>query len=68
MRHTGKCPKCGSENIQQNARVIQRDFRADIEIAVYENPEALVLRGEKARYTAGAWICMGCGFTELYCL
>ena len=68
MKQTGKCPKCGSRNIQQNARVRPWRLQRDVEAVVYEDPEAFVFKGETARYTLGAWICMGCGFTELYSL
>jgi predicted nucleic-acid-binding Zn-ribbon protein len=69
MRQSGKCPKCGSQNIVQNAKpVIFPHSTYELELAVYEKPEALLFKGEKERYTLGAWICKGCGYSELYSL
>ncbi len=68
MRQSGKCPKCGSEDIVANARQVIPYNNWPVEVAVYDKPEALVFMGEKERYTLGAWICKGCGYTELYCL
>jgi predicted nucleic-acid-binding Zn-ribbon protein len=69
MRQSGTCPKCGSQDIIGNAKpVIRYQTRLNVELAVYEDPEALIFKGEKERYELGAWICKGCGFTELYSL
>lgn len=67
MRQSGKCPKCGSQNIIANARA-KAGYEMPIDLVVYEDPEAILLKGRKERYTLGAWICQGCGYTELYCL
>ena len=69
MRRTGVCPKCGSSQILENARLLERgenNWRRDLEVTVYEKPEALLFKG---RHTGvlRAWICTGCGYTELYC-
>jgi predicted nucleic-acid-binding Zn-ribbon protein len=44
------------------------DSPVDLEISVYEKPEALIFKNEQARYTVRAWVCKGCGYTELYCV
>ena len=68
MRQSGKCPKCASQEIVANAKQVIPDIPRSVELAVYDRPEALVFKGEKERYTLGAWICRACGYTELYCL
>ena len=68
MRQSGKCPKCGSQDILGDARPKVWSHGWPVELAVYEDPDALVFRGEKERYDLAAWICKGCGFTEWYCL
>jgi len=68
MKQSGKCPKCGSQNIVQNARPVLSRLVTEVELAVYDKPEALLFKGEKERYELGAWICGGCGYTEFYCL
>ena len=70
MRQTGKCPKCGSTAILDNARVIDRgdsNFKHDLQLAIYANPDALIFKGER-KGTLAAWVCTNCGFTELYCV
>jgi predicted nucleic-acid-binding Zn-ribbon protein len=68
MKQTGKCPKCGSTRLIDRAHVLDYTFsgRQNLKVAVEKNPEAWrpeVLTGELA-----AWICIQCGFTELYCV
>jgi ribosomal protein L37AE/L43A len=68
MRQTGICPKCGSDRIAPNARVLDRGWEdrvRDLEVAVYDRPDG-ALKGER-RGTLTAWICTACGYTELYC-
>ena len=70
MRSTGRCPKCSSTAILDNARVIDRgdyNTKRDLEVAVYTQPEAWIFKGERKGRLA-AWVCTGCGFTELYCV
>lgn len=69
MRYSGKCPKCGSQNIVDNASALTHSphLGNHMELVIYEKPDALFLK-EKKRYTVGAWICTECGFTEFYCL
>jgi predicted nucleic-acid-binding Zn-ribbon protein len=70
VRISGKCPKCGSSDLLENTRIIDHghlNSKGDLEIAVYEKPEAWIFKGERAGVLR-AWICNGCGFTELYCV
>ena len=70
MRKSGVCPKCMSNDIVANARVVDRrhfNIEGALEIVAYENPEALLFKGKQAA-TVKAWVCKDCGFTELYCV
>lgn len=68
MRQNGKCPKCGSQDIVGNARPRLREYTETLDLAVLENPDAFLFKGEKERYVLAVWICKGCGYTEWYCL
>lgn len=70
MRRSGKCPKCSGAEILENTRVQARsafDGKDELHIVVYENPDALLFRGEHSSPLT-AWVCRSCGFAELYCV
>ncbi len=63
------CPKCKSEKVVPQARVMDRGHYSgdagNLTLVVYENPEALIFKGthEGALY---ARVCGECGYTELF--
>jgi predicted nucleic-acid-binding Zn-ribbon protein len=69
MKQSGKCPKCGSQNILEDLRVLYRNQNSlarDLEVPFFEKPQAFIFKG-KTTYTPAAWVCTACGYTELYC-
>jgi predicted nucleic-acid-binding Zn-ribbon protein len=68
MRQSGKCPKCGSQDIVANAKPRLQEHVESVDLVVYDKPDALLFKGEKERYELAAWICKACGYTEWYCL
>jgi predicted nucleic-acid-binding Zn-ribbon protein len=71
MRTSGKCPKCGSTNLLAAVHVFDYGGggRRNLEVAVETDPNAwwFLSKGER-RGQLAAWICIQCGFTELYCM
>ena len=68
MKKTGTCPKCGSSRLIKHATVVDRGHagsKQPLQVATYKDPDALFLKGEH-ECSVFAWICLGCGFTELY--
>ena len=67
MKKTGKCPKCGSSHLIKEATVVDYSSggKKPLQVATYKDVDALFLRGER-ECSVFAWICVGCGFTELY--
>lgn len=68
MKHTNKCPKCGSTEIIADAKAIDRghsDFQRELTVATFGKPDALVFK-EKHKTTISAWVCGQCGYLELY--
>jgi len=62
------CPKCSSDKIIPEVRIIDRNAHSSVEdlcFEIYENPHALLFRGTH-RGALRAWICGACGYTELY--
>ena len=55
------CPNCRSTRIIPNADAVEAQ---DLSIRIYEQ-NGLALRGER-RYPLKAWVCMDCGYTQLY--
>jgi ribosomal protein S27AE len=61
------CSKCGSQEVIPDVRIIDRghgNSRRDLEVEVYESPDALIFKGTHAG-TLIASICGRCGYTEL---
>jgi predicted nucleic-acid-binding Zn-ribbon protein len=69
MKETNRCPKCESRKILTDGRVIDKASKGgpalDLELAVNKDPDALLFKGEE-RFAIRAWVCAGCGYTELY--
>ncbi len=68
MRQTGKCPKCGSPDIVQEAMVADRaahNLETDLKLRVDADPDAIVFRG-RTRSSLKACVCGRCGYVEFY--
>lgn len=69
MKKTKQCPKCESQKILMDARVVDKASKGgpalDLELAVKKDPDALLFKGEE-RFTIRSWACADCGYTELY--
>jgi len=68
MKKTGTCPKCGSRDLIKKATVVDHghaNSEQPLQVATYKDGDALFFKGERER-AVFAWICVGCGFTELY--
>jgi predicted nucleic-acid-binding Zn-ribbon protein len=68
MKRSGKCPKCGAEEIIKDAMVMDRSHLGVAEeftLATFKLPKAFLYKGEQ-RSTVSAWVCGECGFVELY--
>jgi predicted nucleic-acid-binding Zn-ribbon protein len=73
MKHTNKCPKCGSSDVIADAKAIDRspnrnEFRPDapdLTVATFRKPDAVLFKGQQ-NTTLSAWVCAECGFVEFY--
>jgi predicted nucleic-acid-binding Zn-ribbon protein len=68
MKRTGKCPKCGCEDIIADAKAIDRgqsNAQHEMSVATFRKPDALIFR-EKQQTTVSAWLCAECGYVEFY--
>lgn len=62
------CCKCGSPEVIPEVHILDRgdaNWRHDLEVEVYEKPNALFFRGAQPG-TLSASICGRCGYAELY--
>lgn len=64
---TLKCPRCGSEKIMSNLRIVDQSeslVDQDLEVAVESKPDAIFFKG--THYEAlRATVCGECGFVNL---
>ncbi len=58
-----KCPKCGAEKMFPTD--VSMVGEARLEVAVYENPTALIFR-QKRSSSLKSQTCGGCGYIEFY--
>ncbi len=68
MRQSGKCPKCGSDDIVPHVMVADRNHtngEQDLQLRVDARPDALFFT-HAARSPLAAYVCAACGYTELY--
>ncbi len=68
MKHTNKCPKCGSTDVIADATPIDRSHHSnqtEFTVATFRKPQAILFKGEQDT-TVSAWVCADCGFVELY--
>jgi predicted nucleic-acid-binding Zn-ribbon protein len=69
MPENDRCPKCGSEDLFPQVRIV--DFahgnydKRSLKVEIVENPEAWVFKGIHQGVLT-ATICGQCGFAELY--
>jgi hypothetical protein len=64
------CVKCGSEASIDGVRILDRhgeagQFKTDLAAAAYNDPGALLFKGEVATPIVGR-VCGDCGYLELY--
>ena len=61
------CPKCGSDKIMPNVRIVSIESGSSIQVhlEVYKDPEAVIFKGS-CRDPLRAQVCGECGLTELY--
>jgi predicted nucleic-acid-binding Zn-ribbon protein len=67
MKRTNKCPKCGSSDVIQDAKAVDRNesFDTELSVATFRKPEALLFKGQLTT-TISAWVCTDCGYVEFY--
>ncbi|MBA4147799.1 MAG: hypothetical protein H0X66_06755 [Verrucomicrobia bacterium] len=67
MKPSGRCPKCGSQDIIADAKAVDRNDAgwSDSTIATYAKPDALIFR-ERQTTAVSAWVCAECGLVEYY--
>lgn len=67
MKQSNKCPKCQSSDILADVYVKDRGPNGGWELTVstFRRPDALLFKGEQTT-SLRAWICVGCGYVELY--
>jgi ribosomal protein S27AE len=65
MKHTKKCPKCGSGDIIAEARGYNRNDFSYLSVVTFLNPKAF-MRKRPLATTLSAWVCGNCGFVEFY--
>ena len=64
----GTCPKCNSEKIMHNVRVIDRNGDCqdkNLSVRLEREPKALLFKGAET-FGLSACICGECGYTELF--
>ena len=68
MKKTNRCGKCEGSEILQNVMIADRfdgNLEAPLQLRVDFKPDAFMFK-ESKRSEIVAFVCMKCGFTELY--
>lgn len=67
MRRERRCPKCGSDEIIADAKVVDHTYGGEVEmtVATYRHPGSLFFK-QKVSTSVSAWVCGACGFIEFY--
>ncbi|RYD21123.1 MAG: hypothetical protein EOP88_12585 [Verrucomicrobiaceae bacterium] len=65
MKRTNQCPKCGCRDIIADAKPIEAESHADLLIATYRKPDAVLFKGSQTSRVS-AWVCAECGYLEFY--
>jgi predicted nucleic-acid-binding Zn-ribbon protein len=61
-----ECPKCGSSDILPKQKIISAESGSDYRLIVRLRERAGTWRVKNHDHPIVAWICGGCGYTELY--
>ena len=65
MKRTNKCPKCGSTDVIAHAKAIDKGENGHLTVATFRKPQAVMFKGQMTT-TLSAWVCVDCGYLELY--
>jgi predicted nucleic-acid-binding Zn-ribbon protein len=68
MKRTSRCPKCDSTDIIADAKALDRSHHSnqtELTLATFRRPEAVLFKGQQETKVS-AWVCVQCGFVELY--
>lgn len=62
-----KCPKCGSDLVIPDARLVEQDYGAahTVQVGEYASPDSALFKWE-SRVDVRVQVCGACGFIELY--
>jgi len=68
MKRSGKCPKCGSQEIIADAQALDRgdaNARYELSVATFRKPDAVIFK-QRQMSTVSASVCAQRGGVELY--
>jgi predicted nucleic-acid-binding Zn-ribbon protein len=68
MKLTGRCPKCGSNDIIRDAMAVDRGHsnrHHEMLVATIGDPGAVLFKDKHYTYVS-AWVCANCGLVEYY--
>jgi len=67
MKEDSVCPKCGSNEVIPQVRIIDSSTtgQTDLKVEIQADPNARIFK-EPHQDELAAWICGDCGYTELY--
>ena len=65
MKRSRKCPKCESNEIVEEVRVVDHAHHSYLSLEVDEKPDAIVFKRTHSTKLS-AWVCSAYGFVELY--
>jgi hypothetical protein len=65
MKRSRKCPKCESNKIIEEARVVDRPHHSHLSLEVDERPDAILFKRAPSTKLS-AWVCSAFGFVRLY--
>ncbi len=68
MKKSAECPKCGSQSVIKGDRLFTFGVgtaKSMLSVETCEKPDALIFK-KPHQGLLEAWVCVECGFTELY--
>ena len=67
MKSEGSCPKCGSQRLVTDVKVLDRDYPVggELTVQVSRRPSAWLFKGKQSTHLT-ACVCADCGLTEFY--